>query len=104
MPTVNCPVKGFEHLSVTWPDEWLMEHREKCFRGYYKAPSDASPTTKETFGTLELCQVESTDKEKPLPDFTNFEKLPLKYVQFFKWLSDTVFDSYSAEFEPDPNS
>lgn len=103
MPTVTCPVSAFEHLSVTFPDEWLMEHRDKFYRGYNKAGSDASPATKEAFGTLELCQIESTNGQK-VPDFGSYEKLPLKYVRFFKWLSDTVFDSYSREFEPDPNS
>ena len=103
MPTEQCLLKGFEHLKVTWPDEWLMEHRDKFFRGYNKAGQDASPATRELFGTLDLCQIETTNGES-VPDFANYEKLPLRYVQFFKWLSDTVFDSYSAEFEPDPNS
>jgi hypothetical protein len=103
MPTVACPVLGFEHLSVTFPDEWLMEHRDKFHKGYLKASNEASPATRQLFGTLELCKIESTNGQQP-PDVSHYEKLPLKWVRFFTWLDDTVFDSYAAEFQPDPNS
>lgn len=102
MPVVPCPVKGFEDVTVTYPDEWNMGHRDKFYRGCQKARL-ASPLTMETFGTLELCQVEIGGERMAL-DLSSFEELPLKWDRFFKWLVPTVYGSYRAESEPDPNS
>lgn len=89
MPTIQCPLDGFEDVKVTYPDEWLYKHIDVFYRGIQSAPDNSSPGTQELLGTLALCD----DLEGI--DIKNIDDLPIKYRQVFRWLVRTVYiDSY----------
>jgi hypothetical protein len=89
MPTIECPLEGFDKITVTYPDEWLMRHVDLFHLGFSSAPEDASPATKEMFGTVALCEkIEGLDLD-------DISAMPLSYRPFFNWLVETVFiDGY----------
>lgn len=92
MPTIQCPIEGFENVTISYPDEWLMKHIDQWHYGRSQAPENASPLTQETFGAIALC-----DKIEGI-DLANITELPLRYVGLFRWLRDVVYGSYLNAF------
>lgn len=88
MPTVACPVEGFERVKVAYPDTWLLRHYDLYHAGRAEAPEGAAESTRETYGTIALCdRIDGLDLNKPA-------ELPLYYLAFFRWLKDEVLLSY----------
>lgn len=99
MPTVNCPLEGFEDVQITYPDEWLVKHRDMFFYGWSQPPEDSAPSTKETYGAIALCE-----KIDGL-DIKNLAELPMSYIHVLNWIRDTVFvKGYLEAIEPPKNS
>jgi hypothetical protein len=94
MPTVVCPVEGFEEVSVTYPDEWLYKHFEQYHFGVSQAPDNATEATKETYGSIALC-----DKIEGIATDDLFN-LPLHAIKFFNWLKQEVYFSYLLAVSP----
>jgi hypothetical protein len=98
MPTVKCPVVGFEHVTITYPDEWLMRHIDKYGLAIRDAPEASAISTLETYKAIGLC-----DNIEGLELNGNISNLPIKYFRFFKWLRETVAGSFDEAMAPDPN-
>jgi hypothetical protein len=85
MPTVQCPVEGFEEIRVTYPDEWLMKHIDQFYAGTQKSAEGCAPSTKELYGVIALCEkIEGIDLSK-------ISEAPLTYRPFFVWLVLEVY-------------
>lgn len=94
MPTVICPVEGFEEVSITYPDVWLYRHFEQYHLGVSQAPDNSTEATKETCGTVALCdRIEGID----IKDLFN---QPLYIIRFIKWLRQEVYLSYLMAVSP----
>lgn len=97
MPTVVCPVEGFEEITITYPDEWLYKHLDQYHLGLDSAPKGASEFTKEVCGTLALCEkIEGLDNV----DLSNLLSLPLYYLKFFSWLKKEVHTNFILAISP----
>jgi hypothetical protein len=82
MPREVCPVKGFEMVAITFPDEWLIEDNEKFWSAYREAGEQASQNTALFYGCAAVCsQIEG------LPE-TPIQKWPL---QVYAWVIRTVY-------------
>jgi hypothetical protein len=84
--------------TITFPDIWLIRHREKFWQGWSQAPADVSPATKEIYGTVALC-----DQIKGLK-LDDLNEMPLHYLQFFEWLDKVVYQSYLSATQIPKNS
>lgn len=94
MPVTTCPIEGFEHITVIYPDEWLYRHLIQFEMGKRQAPDGAGPAAEELFGTIALCEkIEGVD----LSDIPN---APLHFIQFFNWLRQEVYLSYLQAVSP----
>lgn len=85
-------------VTVIFPDTWLILHREKFWQGWNRAPADASPATKEIYGTVALC-----DEIRGLI-LDNLNEMPLHYIQFFEWLDQVVYQPYLEATQIPKNS
>lgn len=97
MTTEKCTVKGFEKVSITFPDKWLMAHRDLFFQGMGAAPSGASPGTSELYGCIALCEkIEGIEVD-------DLGSLELHYAPVFDWLRKVVYESFTAAMQPPKN-
>lgn len=98
MPRVVCPVEGFEHVAITYPDDWRYIHFEQYQAGLNEAPENATEVTKRLFGAVALCQkIEGVDLKEGLLN------QPLSYTALFNWIKDTVLFAYLAAYMPKKN-
>lgn len=97
MPIAKCPVKGFEDVTITYPDEWLMKHIDQFYVGLSKAPENSAPSTKEIYGSIALC--DTIDGI----DLTNVSEAPIAYRDFFIWLVNEVYVTSYVEAITVPN-
>lgn len=98
MPTVVCPVEGFEHVSITFPDTWLYVHYERYQIGLSEAPENATDMTKRIYGAIALCDaIEGIDLSEGLLN------QPLSYIGLFNWIKDTVLFPYLQAYLPKKN-
>lgn len=96
--TVSCPVEGFTHISITYPDKWAYRHKLLFLRGVAQADREASWFEGTLLGCIALCEkVEGLELEE-------IGELPMHYAPFFEWVVVEIYPKYSKAAEPpDPN-
>lgn len=89
---VDCPVTGFEEVSITLPDRWLVRHSEQFWQAYSKA-GEVSVATAQLFGCIALLeQIDGLDGE------------PLDWpLEVFGWIRETVYLPFEKALYPPKN-
>jgi hypothetical protein len=81
-------ISELEHVNVTYPDEWLIEHEDLFNEGRATPNGSSSEMTKNIYAAVNLCtQFEGIDLDE-------IGKMPLHYRQFLQWLAGQVLTSY----------
>ena len=105
MATVKCPVKGFERVEITYPDEWLMEHTNVMYLAELSAPVNASPSIINATQLLALCDIKGLEKElaRDKEGKIDLAQLPLHFQSFFNWAVKLVIIDGYIEAQTVPN-
>jgi hypothetical protein len=81
-------IPELEHVSVTYPDEWLLRHEDLFNEGRAIPNGTPSEMTRNIYAAVNLCtQFEGIDLD-------DIGKMPLRYRQFFQWLAGQVLTDY----------
>lgn len=96
MPIVQCPVKGFEQVSINVPEHWLVRHNESFWRAYRAAGDEVSYNTALLHGSIA-----AVNGIKGIPQDTAVEDWPL---ELFLWIIQTVYrDGLEKALNPPKN-
>jgi hypothetical protein len=100
MPTVVCPVEGFEEVSITFPDSdaWKVGHRDKYIKGLLEAPEGVTANTKEMYGAVFLC-----DAITGLDLSEGIINQPIHYLSCLEWIRIAVMTPFVAAQAPKKN-
>ena len=85
---INCPIEGYEDLSVTIPDTFLVRHHELWAKGVRESldifGNDASIGMQRFLGCVALCEKIENPPDGGAADWP---------LDIFHWLIDEVYHS-----------
>jgi hypothetical protein len=123
MIKVQCPIEGWEAVSVSYPadDEWTMRHvsryevgtdrawipfRESAKKDGDKGDLELLPTVNEMalFGVLALCEIEGFTIDLKTLTLPQLWALPPYYAPVLSWIVNTVGGAYHRSKSAPKNS
>lgn len=58
MPTVKCPIEGYEDVTLTYPDEFTVEHNDRFWMAFnQQVGNEGIMRTGRVMGCAAICEV-----------------------------------------------
>lgn len=95
MPTLKCPLEGFEHVTVELPNEWTLGHLHLKAMFYIELQEKGrirSTVAEEAELTFKLAKVSGFANE-------DIHEIPLSSFRAIKWVNKVIISSIDNEYD-----